>query len=235
MSLLYKEVMKLLKKYPDVLYGVTDLTYCEYRKTYKRALVLAVPHANMMSLTGYDEEKFEELICDARRVIDDILDEMEEILTRSRITYYIPPVGQNTEATLAAPFSFKYAATKAGIGWVGKNDLLITSKYGPRVRLAAVLVDDEWPVSEMVTESRCPKDCHLCVDACPCKAITGREWGEGVNRIELIDYKRCNQERSHYIKIHGRKNACGLCMVNCPIGLKQDAQELVLMGQKEEE
>ncbi len=231
MSLLYKEVTKLLKKYPDVLYGVTDLAYCQYGKRYKRALVLAVPHVKIMDLKGYNEEAFEENLCDARRVIDDILDEMEESLTRSRVAYYIPPVGQNVEAVMEAPFSFKYAAIKAGIGWIGKSDLLVTEAYGPRVRLAAVLVDEEWPVSEAVTYSQCPKDCTICTDACPCHAISGKEWAEGVYRSELIDYKRCNQERSHYIKTHGRKDACGLCMVSCPIGLRKEEKELVLTGE----
>ena len=42
------------------------------------------------------------------------------------------------------------------------------------------------------------------------------------NEDEIIDYHLCNQKRSTYIKSHGRKNACGLCMVVCPFGAKDD-------------
>jgi len=41
--------------------------------------------------------------------------------------------------TLRYPFSHKLAATRSGIGWIGKTDLLITSRFGPRVRLASIL------------------------------------------------------------------------------------------------
>jgi epoxyqueuosine reductase QueG len=33
------------------------------------------------------------------------------------------------------------AATRAGIGWIGKKDLLVSEKFGPRNRLASVLTN----------------------------------------------------------------------------------------------
>ncbi|NQT27386.1 hypothetical protein HQ585_18680 [candidate division KSB1 bacterium] len=36
--------------------------------------------------------------------------------------------------------SHKMIATRAGLGWIGKTDLLITTRFGPRVRLASILV-----------------------------------------------------------------------------------------------
>jgi epoxyqueuosine reductase QueG len=35
---------------------------------------------------------------------------------------------QESEETIIAPFSYKFAVLYAGIGWIGKNDLLITEK-----------------------------------------------------------------------------------------------------------
>ncbi|MBD5458872.1 MAG: epoxyqueuosine reductase, partial [Lachnospiraceae bacterium] len=67
-------------------------------------------------------------------------------------------------------------------------------------------------------ESRCPEECTKCVDICPHKALKGRTWDIGKLRSDLIDYHLCNRKRSDYIEKHGRKNACGLCMVVCPKG-----------------
>ena len=40
--------------------------------------------------------------------------------------------------TLRMNFSHKMAATRAGLGWIGKTDLLISERFGPRIRLATV-------------------------------------------------------------------------------------------------
>lgn len=130
-------------------------------------------------------------------------------------------MAQSSEKTLIAPFSFKFAGVNAGLGWVGKNDLLITKKYGPRVRLSAILIDYDLPIGNPVTKSKCPPECNICVSNCPYYALTGYTWNLDSKRDELINYKLCNQKRSHYLKKLNRKNSCGLCMVSCPIGLKK--------------
>ena len=149
-----------------------------------------------------------------------ILNDIEFALVEEGISYYIPPVAQQNEEELLALFSFKYAAVNAGLGWIGKNDVLITEEYGPRVRLSAVLIDYPFEYGNKMTESRCGS-CTKCVDICPHKALTGANWNINTLRNELIDYHLCNQKRSAYIESHGRKNACGLCMAVCPYGMKK--------------
>ena len=104
------------------------------------------------------------------------------------------------------------------MGWIGKNDVLVTEKYGPRVRLSAVLVDYPFEIGRKITKSRCAS-CNRCVDICPHKALKGLNWDINALRNDLIDYQLCNQKRGEYIEKHGRKNACGLCMVVCPFGI----------------
>jgi hypothetical protein len=71
--------------------------------------------------------------------------------------------------TLRHDFSHKMTATHAGLGWIGKTDLLVSQDFGPRVRLASLLVD--YPLKDAgtpVTESRCGS-CRICVTHVPAR------------------------------------------------------------------
>lgn len=211
---------QLFNMTPEVLYGYSDISYSSFSKVYRSALVFAVPYGEQLTLEQYTEERFENGICSARGKLEQILEKIEYVLKEENIKYYVPPVAQENEEELKAPFSFKYAAVNAGLGWIGKNDVLITEKYGPRVRLSAALMDIEVEQNIGIVESRCPADCTKCIDICPHKALTGNVWNINAKRTDLIDYHLCNRKRSEYIKSHGRKNACGLCMAVCPVGVK---------------
>jgi reductive dehalogenase len=71
-------------------------------------------------------------------------------------------------------------AIDAGLGQLGRMGLLITPKYGPRVRLAKVITDmplvPDDPIDFGVTEF-C-EACKLCADECPSGAVTDgpRSW-----------------------------------------------------------
>jgi epoxyqueuosine reductase len=216
----YKKIASILQAYPNVIFGTADISYSSYSNKYKCAIIIAVAHKDIISPGTYSEERLEEAICSARKQVDNIVLELSNFLDNNKIDYYVPPVAQSSEETLIAPFSFKYGAVNAGIGWIGKNGVLITKKFGPRVRLSAILVNYNLPVGTPVINSLCPDDCFLCVNACPYKALKGIQWNINTMREELIVYKLCNAKRSLYIKKHGRKHACGYCMVACPLGLR---------------
>lgn len=213
-----KKIQQIFDKVPEVKYGYTDISYSSFSEEYRSALVFAVPYEEQLNLDSYTEERFENSILNARKKSEIILKDIEIVLKEECIKYYIPPVAQQNEEDLLAVFSFKYAAVNAGLGWIGKNDVLIIEKYGPRVSLSAVLVDYPFETGRKITESRCAS-CNRCVDICPHKALKGLNWDINALRNNLIDYHLCNQKRSAYIEKHGRKNACGLCMVVCPFGM----------------
>ena len=215
----YNKIVALFKKYPEVLYGFTGIHFSDYSAKYKGALVFAVPYAKMLTLKTYKEQLFEDLIAEARHKGNLIHKALEAILQEEHCEYEAPPVSQTSEDTLIAPFSFKYAAVYAGLGWIGKNGVLITEKYGPRVRLFAVLINFDFPASSPILDSKCPEQCFACVNACPYKALKGKQWDINTKRSEIIDYQLCNQKRSLYIKLHNRKHSCGFCMASCPRGL----------------
>lgn len=124
---------------------------------------------------------------------------------------------------LRTEFSHKMAGTRAGIGWIGKTDLLVTKKFGPRVRLATVLT--KIPIGECATpisKSRCG-ECNECVEKCPAKAASGLSWDVSIDRNEFYNPFKCRE----FCKMVSKKNIdkdislCGICVSACPIGQKK--------------
>ena len=209
---------EIFSRNPEIIYGYTRTDYCDFSGEYQSALVFAVPYTKQLSLRDYREAEFEEGILGAKIILEGKIEEIEKCLKKKHVKYYIPPVAQQSEDTLTAMFSFKFAAVHAGIGWIGKNDVIITEKYGPRIRLSAILIDYPFPYGEIISESKCPTDCHSCISACPYHALSGETWSIDVYRDALIDYTLCNEKRTSFMQLLGRKNACGLCLAACPIG-----------------
>lgn len=217
--MILNKIEEVFKKYPGTKFGFSKIDFSEYSDSYKCSLVFAVPYSQKISLSNYNEELFEKSICDAREIINDVIFELKDIFTLEKVKYFIPPVAQNDEISLLAPFSFKFAAVNAGLGWIGKNDVLITKENGPRQRLSAILLDYDLPCGKPIEKSLCLENCTSCVDACLHNALKNTTWNIKLKRSELIDYKLCNQKRSLFIKKIGRKSSCGLCLAACPIGL----------------
>ncbi len=211
-------IRALMAAYPDILYGFSDTAWSPYAAEYPTALVMAVPYGEQLTPEEYTEPRFDAGIRAAKAGIEAVLPRIEAILTDRGIPYWILPVAQRDEIELLAPFSFKTAAARAGLGWFGKNDVIVTRRYGPRVRLSAMLIGAVFRYGEPFLKSECPDGCTACVDICPCEALKNRQWTVGMDRSDIIDYHRCNRMRSAWIPKLGRKSACGLCMAVCPIG-----------------
>ena len=113
---LQRDIEALFAADPDVLYGFADIGYSPFAEQYRVALVFAVPYGKQFTPGTYTEQDFEDGIQLARARLEAILARLEALLTDRRTAYYIPPVAQANETELLAPFSFKYAATRAGIG-----------------------------------------------------------------------------------------------------------------------
>ena len=116
-------------------------------------------------------------------------------------------------------FPHKTAATRAGLGWVGRNCQLVTFEFGPWVRLGTVFTDMNYPCASPVVRSSCGH-CSRCVDACPAKALKGNKWYPGIPREELLDVHACDRwKKEHYFEYHNGHN-CGICSAVCPHGVK---------------
>lgn len=130
----------------------------------------------------------------------------------------VPASQTVNRSELKAIIPHKTAATRAGLGWIGKNALLVTPEFGPRVRLVTVLTDYPIKLNSPYNESQCG-DCHKCVEICPLGAIKGTNWEPGLTRSELLDVFSCNQIIEKNKKIF-RAPVCGQCLAVCPIGKK---------------
>jgi epoxyqueuosine reductase len=69
----------------------------------------------------------------------------------------------------SAPVMEKAWAAKSGLGWIGKNTLLLNRKKGSQFFLAELIVDFEIEETDPVKDL-C-KTCNLCVEACPTDAL----------------------------------------------------------------
>jgi epoxyqueuosine reductase QueG len=126
-----------------------------------------------------------------------------------------------------AAISHKAVARMAGLGWQGKNLLLITPKYGSRVRLVTVLTNAPLDVDGPV-KNRCG-DCTACKDACPAQAIKGINTETHYNsRNEAMYFSRCKDKVvGEFAKIpEVGVPICGICIKVCPFGRKKRAEKL---------
>ncbi len=129
-------------------------------------------------------------------------------------------LGDDYHKTLRYNFSHKMAATRAGLGWIGKTDLFISKKHGPRVRLASILINSKvLPENKPIDESLCGS-CSVCVDSCPAKAANGKLWNISVDRNEFFDPFKCreNCRKLSQERINKNISLCGICVSVCPKG-----------------
>lgn len=74
------------------------------------------------------------------------------------------------------PFSHRHAATRAGLGEFGYNNLVLTKEFGPRQRFNSIITDAELVPDPLITEPICLRDkCNLCLKACIMQCITMRD------------------------------------------------------------
>jgi ferredoxin len=169
----------------------------------------------------------------ARRLNEDTLSLLMKLqkravrLLKSRgcRTLAIPPDSDRIQGTFISKlyplFNHKMAATSAGIGWIGKNGLLISPDYGPRLSLVTVLTDAPIEPDGPVEQSLCG-DCMLCVQYCPSQAITGAEWSRTAPFVELVRLGACRSHKQTKRLTEGKPN-CGLCINICPYGRKAES------------
>lgn len=109
-------------------------------------------------------------------------------------------------------FPSKTAATRAGLGWIGKTALLVTPEFGPAIRLGTVFTDLRLPGGQPIVDGRCGR-CRACVDACPAGAGRDVTWRAGMSRGALYDREACDRQQKQFPEFD---EICGICIWACP-------------------
>lgn len=129
-------------------------------------------------------------------------------------------VGIDT-GTQSTVLPHKTVATRAGLGWIGKCALLITREYGSAVRITTVVTDAELQTAASVNDSFCG-DCVNCVESCPGRAASGKDWNTNSHRDSFFDAFACAKaaRRQALSRIGINDTICGICISVCPWTVK---------------
>ncbi|MBN1779727.1 epoxyqueuosine reductase [bacterium] len=135
-------------------------------------------------------------------------------------TLPIPASERTNEAEAIPTVSHKMIAHIAGLGWIGKNCLLITPDHGPRVRFVSLLTDAPVNGTDNPIEQRC-HECDACVNICPSKAIKGINYETGSAREDRFEHLKC-QAYFESMSEKTKWDVCGMCLTICPYGKKRN-------------
>ncbi len=150
--------------------------------------------------------------------LDEVVSRLASVLQHSGYRAFPVPASKRVnDDQICAIFSHKLSAHLAGLGWIGKNCLLITPGMGPRVRWATVLTDAPLVKTGRSMDERCG-DCHECVDICPARAFTGQSFRAGEPRAVRFDASKCDRYFSKMKERDAETAVCGLCLYTCPYG-----------------
>jgi epoxyqueuosine reductase len=131
----------------------------------------------------------------------------------------VPASERISDEKICAMFSHKLAANLAGLGWIGKNCLLITPVHGPRVRWVSILTDAKLKPTGKQSKNSC-NDCNECVKICPVQAFTGKSFSENEPREARYHAEKCDEYFRKMTK-SGKVGVCGMCLYICPFGRRK--------------
>ena len=116
----------------------------------------------------------------------------------------------------SAPVLEKALAQKAGLGWIGKNTLLLNKNAGSYFFLGEIYTDLELPIDEPEIVSHCGS-CTSCMDVCPTKAFEGPNQLDARKCISYltIEYKGSIKEELRPM-MGNRIFGCDDCQIFCP-------------------
>lgn len=116
----------------------------------------------------------------------------------------------------------KDAAALAGLGVIGKNNLLLHPQWGPRLRLRAVLIQDKLPSGAPLSDFQPCQGCDLpCLSACPQEAFGPGRYRR-VACMPRLEQDRTNPSDSGRVDEQGKPimltKWCRRCELACRLG-----------------
>lgn len=191
---------------------------------------------NDFLLSASSIKKFDKAICLGLRISAAVLEEIEEHPTKLYFHHYRALNAALDQAALRlsnfiqdkgflalpipasvildwenqkAHLSHKQIGQLAGLGWIGRNNLLINKTAGSQFRIVSILTD--MPLkSDKPIKGYC-QDCRLCILACPAQAIKDNSSG--------FDHLKCFEKLKDFQKQKlVDQYICGICVKVCKGG-----------------
>ncbi|QLH54079.1 MAG: Epoxyqueuosine (oQ) reductase QueG [Candidatus Kapaibacterium sp.] len=113
------------------------------------------------------------------------------------------------------PILEKIWAVEAGIGWQGKNSLVLSQELGSYFFIGIMLTNLDVPPDTKVVD-RCG-ECRKCIDACPTNAIVSPKVVDSRKCISFWTIeKKIHEEIPHQLDFKGWIFGCDICQEVCP-------------------
>lgn len=134
------------------------------------------------------------------------------------------PSGQHRACVDSAPVLERTFAQMAGLGWFGKNTMLIDSKRGSWFFIGLLLT-----TLKLETDQPSPGgcgSCRACLDACPTGALMAFEGRYAVNSSKCISYQTIENDGPLTVDTQGWAFGCDICQEVCPFNNERASQPL---------
>lgn len=116
----------------------------------------------------------------------------------------------------SAPVMERQWAQKAGLGWLGKNSLLLTREMGSFFFLSELIIDLEVAPDNPLTKDYCGT-CTACIDACPTDAIVDNGVIDGSRCISYLTIELKDAIPAEFKgKMENWAFGCDICQDVCP-------------------
>lgn len=165
---------------------------------------------------------------DYHEILDGPLKEVEAFIQTQTVEKNAPRTWRYIDT---GPVMEKLYAAQAGIGWIGKNTLILNESQGSYLLLAEIITDLDLPTDSPVTE-RCGS-CTRCLDACPTRAFVSPYV---LDATKCISYQTIETKKEIPAdvarRLEGNLFGCDICQEVCPWN-RDDAARGALHGRFE--
>ncbi len=224
MEQIENEIMEITTSHGCAMYGFADLEGLPSNNLAKFSrgisFIFQMSPWVMDKLANGPTEAYAVLYEQVNARIDALSHEVVRFLERAGYSAWAVPSSTRTDmVNIRGDFQHKTTATRAGLGWIGKNCQLLTKKWGPWIRLGSVLTTAPLTPAKPMERCLCGK-CTKCIDSCPAKALKGGTWNPKIKRNIILDAWACdNYKKENFSNFHNGHN-CGICTNACPVGRK---------------
>lgn len=136
------------------------------------------------------------------------------------ICKYIETLGGKAEAFVDNnTLPERYIAYVAGVGFIGRNNMIITKKYGSYVFLGEIITNLEMDCmekrsfNEILSYKEC-SDCNICIGECPTKSINKENTNPNICLSYITQKKEISNKEIKLLK--GNVFGCDFCQLRCP-------------------